>query len=552
MKVNKKRVESSLKFVLLIVILILTFLVIRSTYSKYFTQTSSQTDIQKISTWNIKLYDKAIKENTDFSENIEVVYDSYEHIAEGVVVPTSTGHFNVKLESTGTDIPYKYEITLNKITDVATLVPDYKIVGYSVNDGRIINVDASSSTISGTVLPKNPVSQESIIDIKIFVEWYDVDSTLPGYTDGTLIGKDRMDNFKDANATKVAAARLNELTSIPVYVTVSQVTGGDELYNRTLLTGSSINSILKNSEATRIVFGYERDYAGKIKNSTGILVTEDVELFNITENGVKTAYILSPYYIYASRESNNMFKDLTKVTEIIFDNFDTTYVETMDGMFQNCSSLTSLDLSNFTNLSLTTMKYMFKNCSNLTNLQLGTFDATGVTDFEELFSGCKKLAYLDLSKVRTANLITTKYMFSGCSALTGITFGKNFDVSTVTNMSHMFSNCSSLIELSFPETFNTSNVTDMSYMFVNCSNLGTIDLSSFKTDNLTTINYMFHSCGKLTNLNLSGWTAPNLKSMEYTFEYCSILENLDMSSFSGENLTSIFETFCYCYKLKKT
>jgi len=48
--------------------------------------------------------------NEDFSEEINIKYESSDHITEGVVVPTSKGTFDLSLESTGTELPYQYEI----------------------------------------------------------------------------------------------------------------------------------------------------------------------------------------------------------------------------------------------------------------------------------------------------------------------------------------------------------------------------------------------------------------------------------------------------------
>lgn len=104
MKKNK-----TLRLLLLILILIIAFLTVRSTYSKYVTENESSSKMN-ISKWNIKLYDEDIKNKSDFSEDIKVTFQENENTAEGVIVPTSKGTCELVLESTGTELPFEYEI----------------------------------------------------------------------------------------------------------------------------------------------------------------------------------------------------------------------------------------------------------------------------------------------------------------------------------------------------------------------------------------------------------------------------------------------------------
>lgn len=106
---NKK----GFKLILLILILIVTYLIVQNTYSKYLTQTDNHSNLN-ISRWNILLNNKEISSNTEFSQNVKVTYEENEHIANNVIVPTSKGHFDLSLESTGTDLPFSYEIKIGK------------------------------------------------------------------------------------------------------------------------------------------------------------------------------------------------------------------------------------------------------------------------------------------------------------------------------------------------------------------------------------------------------------------------------------------------------
>ncbi len=117
----KKR--TVIKLTLLILILIVTFLIIRSTYSKYITKADDNATLH-IANWNIKLNDKDISENKDFTENMKLIFDRNDYIAENVIAPTSTGSFKVKIESTGTELPFKYDL---QIAEPIDSISTYKI-----------------------------------------------------------------------------------------------------------------------------------------------------------------------------------------------------------------------------------------------------------------------------------------------------------------------------------------------------------------------------------------------------------------------------------------
>ena len=102
--------NKTFKILLLVLILIMAFLIIRNTYSKYITESMSSSKLN-ISRWNIKLNNEAIKNKADFSEDIQIEYKENPNATQGVVVPTSKGTFSLELESTGTDLPYEYKIS---------------------------------------------------------------------------------------------------------------------------------------------------------------------------------------------------------------------------------------------------------------------------------------------------------------------------------------------------------------------------------------------------------------------------------------------------------
>lgn len=126
------------------------------------------------------------------------------------------------------------------------------------------------------------------------------------------------------------------------------------------------------------------------------------------------------------------------------------------------------------------------------------FDISSVTDMSSMFGNCINLTTLDLSNFNTSAVTNMSGMFYFCRSLIMLNLS-SFDTSSVTNMNTMFSNCSNLATLDL-SSFNTSAVTDMGGMFSNCSNLTTLDLSNFDTSAVTNMNNMFYRCTSLTTI----------------------------------------------------
>jgi len=116
---NKSFIKKLIKLVLVVAIVIILIWVISNTYSKYINSLKNDSKIH-ISNWNILLNDQNITEETDFTDTLEFELDESEHIEEDVIVPTSSGHFTVNLESTGTDLPFDYEFSIAENVDASS------------------------------------------------------------------------------------------------------------------------------------------------------------------------------------------------------------------------------------------------------------------------------------------------------------------------------------------------------------------------------------------------------------------------------------------------
>lgn len=220
----KKR--TILKIILLILILIFTFLIIKSTYSKYLTATDDNASLH-IANWNIKLNDEDIKENKDFTESIQLVFDENDYIDNSVIAPTSRGSFKVKIESTGTELPFQYILQIaeeqnpDSVSDAVLNkadIPDFRIYSYTLNGSAPITVDDSNKTISDIVEPPidadgNFTGEEVIFDYTFYFEWYDgVDNILDNQND-VLVSK----------SNQVTSKPINPKAVIPVSLKITQI-----------------------------------------------------------------------------------------------------------------------------------------------------------------------------------------------------------------------------------------------------------------------------------------------------------------------------------------
>ncbi len=196
-----------IKTLLLVIIISILFIIIRTTYSKY---VSSQDNSGKfgISKWHLLVNDQNIIENADFTETLTVELDSNENIAENVIVPTTTGHFDIELESTGTEKTFEYNI---KFVDEDSNLPDFKIASYTLNGEAAIDIEPDQTEITGTVEPAvnddGAFTDEEVINNFHFnIVWYDEDDNI-------------LDNYADVAISKKDPAEA----TIPIEITITQV-----------------------------------------------------------------------------------------------------------------------------------------------------------------------------------------------------------------------------------------------------------------------------------------------------------------------------------------
>lgn len=151
---------------------------IQATYAKYITSATADTNLS-IAKWSVKINNKDIIHESDFTETITPSFYTNENIKDGVVAPTSKGYFNLILDGTDTDVSYKYVITIEKDSDSS--IDDLSITGATINNEDITYTGIIEKSVSAS-------SNQKIDTVKLEFEWDDENGTL--------------DNFEDVKAAK--------------------------------------------------------------------------------------------------------------------------------------------------------------------------------------------------------------------------------------------------------------------------------------------------------------------------------------------------------------
>ena len=358
---------------------------------------------------------------------------------------------------------------------------------------------------------------------------------------------------------------------------------------------TEITNIVTDNNSNTIKFITNSDITNTVRSTT-----EEEQSYSFVVNGTTLEIHTNADEFMAPSDCSNMFRGLSTITSINFNNafntsnvtnmsymfsgcealtaldvsnFDTSNVTKMSSMFNKCRALKTLDLSNFDTSNVTSMGSMFQYCGVLTSVDISSFNTANVTNMSSMFFCCYALKSLDVSHFNTSNVTNMSCLFGYCQALTSLDV-KNFDTSKVTNMQQMFDECNVLSKLDVSNfdtsnvtkmgnmfrkckalktldlsNFNTSNITNMSNMFNDCLSLTSLDLNNFDTSNVTNMSSMFRSCSSLTTLAVSKFNTSNVTNMSYMFDGCKALTTLDISNFDTSNITNIAGLFSGCKAL---
>ena len=190
-----------------------------------------------------------------------------------------------------------------------------------------------------------------------------------------------------------------------------------------ILSGTALKQYFNTDETiTRLVFANKSAYSTAVNGVTGVdmSVSMNGKIKMYKSNG--TAYFLheTNSTIYAL-DCASMFSGLNYVTDIVFENFNTSKATDMLQMFSSSKMLKSLDLSGFDTSKVTRFYQMFMDSNNLVSINLAGFDLSSATDLDSMFNKCTNLQFVFASSSWQNSLTgsTSFPTFESCSKLKG-------------------------------------------------------------------------------------------------------------------------------------
>lgn len=182
---NNRKFRLLLAFISLLVLVDL----VQDTYAKYVSSADANGNFT-IARWAFTVNNQDVIANNDFSNTIVPVFDENSNISSNVIAPTSTGHFDITINSTNVDVSFNEVITLSKSNN--NTVSDLVFTGYSINNGDILEFE-DDTVITNTHLLGE---QNTINTYRFYIEWKDGDN-------------EEMDNSQDTEATVNGTAAVN-------------------------------------------------------------------------------------------------------------------------------------------------------------------------------------------------------------------------------------------------------------------------------------------------------------------------------------------------------
>jgi len=293
------------------------------------------------------------------------------------------------------------------------------------------------------------------------------------------------------------------------------------------------------TETGKIVFGYSKDYASVIADSSSVAgeatytkyaigeTAEDLiyayykadsggaildsELYVLSEGEIRIeeddmyndgTYSLGPFYCCMSAES------------IVLENFNTSSLTSMNGFFALCASLKSLDISGLDTSNVTDMSGAFGYCVKLESVNISGIDTSKVEKIDNMFDNCPELKSLDFSTWNMENVNSMKYLFSGCSNLETIYVKEGTDLSamsSITSSEGMFENCDSLA--GGKGTLYNSSKTDKAYARIDAE--GTPGYFTKKGD--TPFNPLTEICFEFDSGTYVGFDSETMNLCDYWY-----------------------------------
>lgn len=241
---------------------------------------------------------------------------------------------------------------------------------------------------------------------------------------------------------------------------------------------------------------------------------------------------------------SNLCSDFTELKQFSIEDSLTALPSNMESMFQSCQNLTNVNFDNLNTSNVVSMKNMFSGCSKMTNSSYSFFVNSNndkCENMEAMFKNNTALTTMVNIPMPNVTNVSNMYKGSGIKSIIGNALGGK-----IQNASSIFADCLSLT--TFPSDYttifgNNNYLETVSYAFSGCTSLKIKldnDPLSYNQDGTITINdtkknnQIFRNC-------------PNLKDASYLFSGCTSITDLPVFVFwYNTKLTTIAGAFLNC------
>ena len=164
------KIFKSCKFRLLLACISLLLLVdmIQESYAKYVSSAEADSDLT-IASWAFLVNNQDVISNNDFSNTIVPVIDTNANIKAGYIAPTSTGYFDIVIDSSDVEVAFDEQISVSP--GLTNSVTDIVFTGYKINNG---NVTTFSNPANPTITTSHSLNEQVTTNTyRIYIEWVD-------------------------------------------------------------------------------------------------------------------------------------------------------------------------------------------------------------------------------------------------------------------------------------------------------------------------------------------------------------------------------------------
>ncbi len=279
-------------------------------------------------------------------------------------------------------------------------------------------------------------------------------------------------------------------------------------------------------------------------NSEGEVLTwleDDVE-----DVGKYIMYVASNGETYLTT-AYNLFYYLNDAETIVFNNVNTSRLESLDHMFLWQNNLKELDVTSFDTSNVENMSYFIRGCTKLETVNMSGLDLRKVKNMNNMLYANNNLKTVNLDNVRTRDIETMSEAFASYQIEYLNLEGWGGDNLVVG--SGMFINADGVKTVNM-KNFNFGKSTSLNNLFYGPYNLESVDLSGANMPNVESMSSMFSSKSGLTSVNLSNINMPKVTDINYMFNGASSLKTIYVSdTWNTNSIISSTDMFGGCTSL---